>query len=328
MSRLRLTFAGCDYDRYRGLVDGRVVPEGIDLNVVMLPGEEVFYRMLRHREFDVAEVSLSSYVLSTTLPGRPFVAIPVFPSRVFRHSALYVNATSGIARPEDLRGKRVASPEFQMTAGVWVRGILADDYGVGLGDVVHVTGGEEQGGRPEKLPLPPGVRVEPIPAQRTLSAMLESGEIDALVAPRAPSSFRDGSPAVRRLFPDYRRVEEDYFRRTGIFPIMHVVAIRREVYERDRWIATTLAKAFARAQAIAYADLREIGLLSTMLPWLVENAAEVRALMGDDWWPYGLEKNRATLETFLRYAHEQGLTPRRLAPDELFAPEALEEYRV
>ncbi|HXP93142.1 MAG TPA: ABC transporter substrate-binding protein [Candidatus Binatia bacterium] len=330
MSKMPVVFAGCDYDRVRALIDGRIRPDGIDLNYLALPGEEVFYRMLRHREFDAAEVSFSSYLVSKSLPEQPFVAIPVFPSRAFRHSCIYVNTASGIERPEDLAGKRVAAPEYQMTAGLWIRGILSDEYGVPVESMRHFTGGEEQPGRPEKvkLSLPETIRIEPIGEDQTLSTMLEKGEIDALFAPRAPSSYARNPAKVRRLFEDYKSAEQDYFRRTSIFPIMHTVVIRRALYERHPWIAMSLFKAFTQAQAIAYADLKEIGLLSTMLPWLVENAEEVRRLMGEDFWPYGLERNRKTLETFARYSHEQGLSPRMYAPEDLFAPETLDEYRV
>ena len=330
VSKLRLTLACGNYDRTRALLDGRVRPEGIDLNYLSLPVEETFFRMLRHREFDVAEMSLSSYVLSLFQPPPPFVAIPAFPSRFFRHSCVYVHAGSGIRQPADLAGKKIGTPEYQMTAPVWIRGILADEYAVPVASAVYVTGGQEEPGRSEKLPLalPPGIRVERIGQKQTLSSMLDSGDIDAMYTARQPSSFRSGDGRVKRLFDDFAAIERDYFRRTGIFPIMHTVVIRRDVYERHRWIAQSLYKAFCAGRQHACDELAETAALSTMLPWLPAHLEETHREMGGDFWPYGLDRNRATLATFLRYSHEQGLAKRRLEPHELFAPETLESFKI
>jgi 4,5-dihydroxyphthalate decarboxylase len=330
MPNLPLTLACWGYDRARGLFDGRVRADGIDLTCLDLPVEETFFRMLRHREFDVAELSLSSYVLSLFAAEPPFIAIPVFPSRFFRHSCIYVNAAAGITRPADLAGRTIGTPEYQMTAPVWIRGILADEHGVPVPSVRYVTGGLEQPGRAEKLrlDLPPAIRVDPIPADRTLAAMLAAGEIDALYTARTPSTFGDGSGRVRRLFDDFAAVELDYFRRTRIFPIMHTVAIRRDVYRRHPWVAQCLHKAFTAAQRLAYEELDQTAALKVMLPWLPAHLAETRREMGEDFWPYGLDRNRDTLATFLRYSHEQGLSPRRLAPEDLFAPETLEAFKI
>ena len=330
MSKLRLTLACWDYDRTRALADGRVVPEGIDLNLLPMEVEETFFRMLRTREFDAAELSLSSYAVSLQRDDPAFVAIPVFPSRFFRHSCIFVSAKSGVREPKDLVGKRVGVPEYQMTAPVWIRGILSDEYGVDPSGVSYLTGGEEEPGRDEKLKLdlPARFNVKPIGAGKTLSAMLAEGEIDALHTARAPSTFYSRPDAVRRLFPDYVEVEKGYFRRTGIFPIMHVIALRRDVYEANRWIARSLLKAFLEAQRIAYANLRATSAMTAMLPWQVAAVEEARAEMGEDWWPYGFQGNRATLDTFLRYHHEQGLSKRRLQPEELFAPETFEAFKI
>jgi 4,5-dihydroxyphthalate decarboxylase len=330
MDRLHLDFACGSYDRTRALQDGSVQAEGIDLTYVPVdPPEEVFWRMLMHREFDVAEMSLGSYVAGVARGDFPFVAIPAFVSRMFRHSAAYVSVASGIRRPEDLKGKRVGVPEYQMTATVWLRGILEDDFGVRPRDVRWFTGGQEHPGRREKIPLalPPDVHLERIGEDRTLSAMLLAGEIDALLAARMPSPFVDGSPGVRRLFPRYRELEADYFRRTGIFPIMHLVAIRRDIYERHRWIAQSLLKALTEAKERCARTLYDTRALRVMLPWAVDGYEEARALMGQDFWPYGLEANRTVLETFIRYAHGQGVAARRPAVDELFAPETLDTFR-
>jgi 4,5-dihydroxyphthalate decarboxylase len=327
---LRLTLACWNYDRTRALADGRVRPDGIELTCLELPVEETFFRMIRHREFDAAELSLSSYVLSLADPNPPFVAMPVFPSRSFRHSCIYVHGASGIAQPADLAGKRIGCPEYQLTACVWIRGTLADEYGVPADSPTYVVGGQEEPGRREKLrlDLPPSIRVERIGPGETLAAMLARGGIDALYTPRMPSTFRNGGGTVRRLFEDFAAVERDYFRRTTLFPIMHVVVVRRELYERERWVAQSLAKAFAAAQREAYADLTETAALKTMLPWLTAHVEEARREMGDDFWPYGLDRNREVLATFLRYSHEQGLAKRLLTPDELFAPETLESFKI
>jgi 4,5-dihydroxyphthalate decarboxylase len=327
---LHLNFACWDYDRTRALADGTVRVEGVDLNYLNLPVEETFYRMARFQEFDVAEMSLSSYCVSLHRPERPFVAIPIFPSRFFRHSCIYVNADAGIREPRDLIGKRIASPEYQMTAPVWIRGILADDHGVPVDAQPYLFGGEEEPGRIEKLKLqlPPNIRVSPIGPTQTLSRMLRDGEIDALYTARAPSSFHAGDGKVRRLFENYVEVERAYFRRTRIFPIMHCVVIRRPIYEANRWVAQSLTKAFIAAQRRTYQDLQETAALKAMLPWLMAHVEDAQRELGDDWWAYGLEPNRHVLETFTRYHHEQGLSPRKLAVEELFAPEALEAFRI
>ena len=330
MSKLRMTLGCWNYDRTRALMDGSVQPDGIELNYLNMPVEETFFRMLRHREFDCAEMSLSSYAVSLHKPERPFVAIPVYPSRFFRHSCIYVNADAGIREPKDLIGKRIGNPEYQMTAPVWIRGILSDHYGVPVDSVSYLTGGEEEPGRSEKikLDLPANIRVEPIAPTQTLSQMLLSGEIDALYTARMPSSFRTGGGRVKRLFEDYVDVERAYFRSSNIFPIMHVVAIRREVYEANRWVAQSLYKAFVEAQRRTYADLQDTAALKAMLPWLTAHVEDARREMGYDFWPYGLPRNRQTLVTFLRYHHEQGLSKRLLSVDELFAPESLEAFKI
>ena len=327
---LRLSLACWDYDRTRALADGRVAPEGVDLNFLPLHVEETFFRMLRNAEFDAAEMSLSSYCVSLLRPDPAFVAIPAFPSRFFRHSCIFVSAKSGVREPRDLVGKRIGVPEYQMTAPVWIRGILADEYGVAPASVRYFTGGEEQPGRVEKLKLelPPQFEVVPIGPTQTLSAMLANGEIDALYTARTPSTFYSRPDDVRRLFPDFVAAEKDYFKRTGIFPIMHVIAIRSAVYEANRWLAQSLLKAFERAQATTYENLAVTSALTTMLPWQLAAVEEARAELGTDWWPYGFARNRAVLDTFLRYHHEQGLSARRLGPEELFAPETFEAFKI
>ena len=328
--RLRLTLACWDYDRTRALMDGTVEPDGIELVYLNQPVEETFFRMMRHREFDCSEMSLSSYVASLQRENPPFIAIPVFPSRFFRHSCIFVSAKSGIGKPEELKGKRIGVPEYQMTAPVWIRGILSDDYGVKVTDVEHFSGGEEEPGRDEKLKLelPSSIRLKAIPSDKTLSRMLADGELDALVTARAPSTFRKEPDKVKRLFPNYAEVEKTYYRRTKIFPTMHTVVVRRDVYAKNPWVAQSLYKAFTEAKSRAYALYNQTAALPAMVPWLTAHIEETRKEMGEDWWPYGLEPNRKTLETFLRYHHEQGLSKRRFAPEELFARETLTSFKV
>ena len=329
MSKLRLSMGCWNYDRTRGLMDGHIQPDGIDLNYLNMEVEETFFRMLRNREFDVAEMSLSSYSVSL-FRDSPFIAIPIFPSRFFRHSCIYVNADSGIKTPKDLIGKKIGNPEYQMTAPVWIRGVLSDEYGVPVDSVTYYTGGEEEPNREEKLKLdlPSNIKVQSIGPTQTLAQMLATGEIDALYTARMPSTFRTQPDKVKRLFENFVPVEQEYFTRTGIFPIMHTVVIRREIYEKNRWVAQSLYKAFAEAQQETYKDLYETAALKTMLPFLTAHVEETRRVMGDDFWPYGFQKNEKTLETFLRYHFEQGLSKKLLTPKELFAPETLESFKI
>ncbi len=326
MPRLQLTFACGDYDRTRALEEGTIRPDGIELTYLRLPVEETFFRMMRHREFEVAEMSLSSYVLSLEADPAPFVALPVFTSRMFRHGAIYCHADAGITGPEELCGKVVGTPEYQLTAGVWVRGILADRHGVPVDSVRYLTGGQETPGRIEKASVDLGGRakVGRIPADKTLAAMLAEGEIDALYTPRIPSPFAARDPRVRRVFPDVVAAEKEYYAATGIFPIMHVVVVRRDVYERYPWVAQSLFKALLLAKQDAYSSLYDSSALRFMLPWLNQDLEQTKDLLGDDYWSYGLEANVETLSTFLRYHREQGLSRRPHTVEELFAPESTE----
>ncbi|MET0454434.1 MAG: ABC transporter substrate-binding protein [Mycobacterium sp.] len=326
MTRLQLTFACGDYDRTRALEDGSVRPDGIDLTYLRLPVEETFFRMLRHREFDVAEMSLSTYVATMDAEPRPFVALPVFTSRMFRHGGIYVNADSGIRAPADLRGKRVGCPEFQLTAGVWIRGILAEHHGVPVDSVTYYTGGQETPGRIEKGAVDTALDIRPIPDGATLSEMLADGRLDALQTPRVPSPFAAGDRRVRRLFDDVVAVERDYYAATGIFPIMHVVVLRADVYERHRWVAQSLYKACVSARDDAYRRVYDSSALRFMEPWLIQHIEQSRELLGDDFWSYGVASNAKALEIFLRYHHEQGLSRRWYSPAELFAPETAEAF--
>lgn len=329
MSKLKITLACGDYDRVRALKDGRVQPEGVNLNFIALEPEEIFFRMARHRDFDASEMSLASYITGRSQGREDFLAIPVFPSRMFRHSAIYVNAEAGIERPEDLKGRRVGLGEFQMTAMVWVRGILSDDYGVKASDIEWRTGGQEQPGREGqiRLDLPPEIRMEPIPAHRTLTAMLESGELEALMAARTPSCYVQGSPRVKRLFEDPMRVEEEYFRRTGIFPIMHTLVLRREVYDQHPWVAVSLFKAFQRAWELSWEG--HFGpAVHSQLAWLQLYQEREEALLGRQAWAHGAEPNRTTLETLCRYLVEQGIVRETPGFEQLFSPNTLTSSKI
>ena len=325
--RVPLTLACWDYDRTSALANGDIRPDGVDLTYLSLPVEETFFRMLRYREFDAAEMSLSSYVISLLDDG-PFIAIPAFTSRAFRHNGIYVNAASGITEPGDLPGRVVGLAEYQLTANVWIRGILAEHHGVPVGSVRYRTGGLHEPGRVAKVTHdpPPGVQIEPIPADRTLADMLVTGEIDALYTPRTPRPFGQRHPGVRRLFTDPRPHEEQYYAATGIFPIMHVVVLRRDVYEARPWLAQSLYKAFEEARQAASRRMAETAASRYMLPWLYAEAERSRQLMGEDFWSYGLAGNEAALGVFLRYSFDQGLARRMLDPAELFAPETRESY--
>jgi 4,5-dihydroxyphthalate decarboxylase len=325
--RVPLTLACWDYDRTSALANGDIRPDGVDLTYLSLPVEETFFRMLRYREFDAAEMSLSSYVISLLDDG-PFIAIPAFTSRAFRHNGIYVNVASGIAEPGDLPGRVVGLAEYQLTANVWIRGILAEHHGVPVGSVRYRTGGLHEPGRVAKVTHdpPPGVQIEPIPADRTLADMLVTGEIDALYTPRTPRPFGQRHPGVRRLFTDPRPHEEQYYAATGIFPIMHVVVLRRDVYEARPWLAQSLYKAFEEARQAALRRMAETAASRYMLPWLYAEAERSQQLMGSDFWSYGLAGNEAALGVFLRYSFDQGLARRMLTPAELFATETRESY--
>ena len=330
MSKLQLSIAIGDYDRVRPLEDGRVQIDGCDPVFMHLEPEEVFFRGFRQEAFDVCELSLSTFALMTARDDCPYVGVPVFPSRSFRHTAIYIRTDKGIKGPKDLKGRKVGIPEYQLTANVWARAILLDDHGVDPSHIRWVQGGQEEPGRIEKaaFELPEGVHLEPAPAGKTLSGMLEAGEIDALIAPRAPSCFKRGAPNVGWLFPDPQAAAADWYRRTGICPIMHVLGVRRTLAEQHPWLPVALLKAFDEAKRLTLEALFDPAAPMATLPFLDEHLRFVRELMGDDYWPYGLEPNRVVLETFLEHHHRQGLSPRKLAAEALFHPSVTERFRV
>jgi 4,5-dihydroxyphthalate decarboxylase len=324
-----MTIATGRYDRTAALHDGRVKPEGIDATWLPLNVEQIFWRMFRHQEFDASELSLSSTLIRIGRGNDDFVPIPVFLSRTFRHECLYVSTKAGIKDPSELVGRRIGLPEFQLTACVWARGILEDEYGVRQEDVTWITGGLEQHGRKAQEPVhPPNTTIEETQPGQTLAQMLADGEIDALISPRRPSTFQDGTGRVERLIPDVWNASRAYYERTKIFPIMHLVAIKRAIVDANPWVPQTLSNAFLAAKRIADADLRDTTALPVSLPFLVEHAEETAALMGADFWPYGVEANRPTLEAFIRYAHRQGMIPEPLDIDSIFPASTREVSRI
>jgi 4,5-dihydroxyphthalate decarboxylase len=322
MSKLRLSFAGWDYDRTRPLIDGRIVPEDVDLDIQLLRPRQTFQRMLDKQEFHASELSLASY---TALKGRgscPFVAIPVMLSKIFRHSCIYVRTDAGIRTPQDLRGKRVGTSQYSSTALVFIRGMLQDEYGIRDSDLHWFMGGLNTFTEQPLIPLdlPPRIKLDFLAAEQTLEGMFAAGELDALFSIYIPKLFLDGSPCIARLFADFKQVEQDYYRRTGIFPIMHTVVVREDVHRQHPWVAASLYRAFCQARDLAIDGLYDTDALRIALPWLLDHVEETWRFFGTDFWAYGLEPNRKTLAAVGRYVHEQGLSPRVVEPDELFAP--------
>ena len=322
--KLNLTLACGEYDRTMALQNGSVKPDGIELNYLPMLPSELFRRQARHAEFDVAEFSLSTLCHLTDEGDRRLVALPVFPSRKFRHSEIWVNTQAGIRAPADLRGKRIGAMEYQQTAAVWQRAMLQHDHEITPSEVAWYFGAwDVPGTYSERVPLelPSEIRTQVIPNDKCLSQMLEDGEIDALMGADPPKCVRENSPNVVRLFPDYYDREVEYFQRTSLFPIMHTVVVKRELYEEHPWVAANLFRAFTEAKAQAVDKLPRAGALYCMLPWLVKHIEDDLAVFGSDPFPYGLEANRYALETFMGYVHEQGIIKKPMKPDQLFAPE-------
>jgi 4,5-dihydroxyphthalate decarboxylase len=325
--RLNLTIACGYYDRSAPLMDGTVRPDGIDVNFLPMEAGELFRRQARHAEFDVSEFSTGTYTLLLARGDRRFVAIPVFPSRMFRHAYIWINTRAGIREPKDLIGKRFGTMEYQQTAAVWQRGMLKHDYGVGADQVTWYFGGyDEPEHYTERVPvkLPANLRIERLSEQQTLSQMLADGEIDALMGARPPRAFLEGAPTIAPLFPNAREVELEYYRRTGIYPIMHLVVIKREIYEAHPWVAVSMYKALLEAQRVGWQRLHLGNAIFAQMPWLHQQLAEQQALLGKNIFTYTLEENREVLATFLQYMQEDGLLERPLTVEELFVPETHE----
>ena len=330
MVEVPITIACGNYDRTQAIKDGVVKVEGCAVTYLPLYPEEIFHRAFKFQEFDVSEISFSSYIRTVAAGTAAYVGIPAFVSRIFRHSGIYVRADAGIRTPQDLRGKRIGLPEYQITAVVWMRGMLQHEYGVHPFEIHWRSGGQEQPGRHERTPLKPipGLDLQPIGHNQTLVDMLRAGELDALFTARAPSSFLAGEPHIVRLFPDTRAAEIAYYRKTGLFPIMHLVGIRKSLVERHPWLATSLYKAFCDAKAIAMVNLCDVNALMVSLPFLEAETRETIAAMGADFWKYGVHENLREIEALTQYSFEQGLVDRKLAAEELFAPSTFELAKV
>ncbi|HEX9144687.1 MAG TPA: ABC transporter substrate-binding protein [Candidatus Binatia bacterium] len=322
MAKLKLTLACGSYDRTRALNDGSVQPEGIDLNYVTLGPGEIFWRMLNNEDFDASEMSLSTYTILRSQGDERFIALPVFPSRIFRHGCVYVNTDSGIEKPQGLRGKRFGVGDYQMTAAVWVRGFLQHEYQVLPEEMHWVTAAPVCGG----IELPTKVRISHIDAGQSLERMLETGEIDALASVVMPQSLFAEKPVVKRLFPNYREVETDYYRRTRIFPIMHTLVLKTEIFRREPWAAISLYKAFVQAKDANYKRLYDSNTLGASLPWLIDEIENARLIFGPEIWDYSIEGSRPTLEAFVQYLDEQKLTRRRMTVEELFVSNISPEF--
>jgi 4,5-dihydroxyphthalate decarboxylase len=326
---LPLTCAISEYDHVRDIASGRVRAEGISLRILDMPVEEAFFRMIRFEEFDLSEMSMGRYVAMVSRGDDRFVAIPVFPSRMFRHSSIYVRNDRGIRRPADLAGRTIGVPEWAQTAGIYTRGVLAHHYGVTLKDIHWIQAGIHQPGREEEVSveLPSGYRLTRI-QDRTLNDMLMSGEIDGVMSAHPPRCTEDPEMPIGRLFADFVSEEHAFWKKTGIFPIMHTVVLRREIFERHRWIAANLLSAFTEAKERSVARLREVTAARIPLPWSFEYARQTAETFGDDYWPYGVSANLPTLSAFLEYALEQGVAARPLTVDDLFPAEVRRQFKI
>ena len=329
MKPLQLTLAMGDYDHIRDLASGVVRAAGIELRYLDLPLEEIFFRFIKHREWDISEMSFGKFVSLASQGDRSFVGIPVFPSRVFRLSSFYVREGGRVQSPADLAGARIGVPEWAQTAAIYSRGYIAHELGIALESSQWVQAGVNEAGRAEKvaLQLPAGIRLKQEPS-RSLNQMLLAGDIDVILSARQPRAFTEGDPEVTRLFKAFRQDEEAYYAKSGVFPIMHVVALRREVYEAHPWVAMNLQKAFEEAKTRSLARLSDMTASHAPLAWLTDHVARMRELFGADPWPYGIEPNRRTLEAFLDFALEQGVCHRKLAPEDLFAREVQTSVKV
>jgi 4,5-dihydroxyphthalate decarboxylase len=329
MRRVKLTIATTDYDHFRDFRTGLVEAEGIEPTWLTLGHHEIFARFTFNREWHVSELSFAKFMAQVTRPDADIIGLPVVCSRLFRFSSFYVNRRSAITTPHDLKGKRVGSPEWAHTAAVYMRGWLADEVGVGLADVQWLQAGANEAGRVEKveLDLPKGVELTRV-ADQSLSGMLAAGAIDCAIIARPPNCFLQGHPDVVRLFPDYLALEEAYYARTRVWPIMHIIALRKHILDDDPWIARNLYNAFLESKRRSLERLLDPAVSRYPLPWLPTYARRMRDMFGGDPFPFGIETNRPTLDQFLRYVHEQGIARRRVKPEDIFPPGVMTDVKV
>jgi 4,5-dihydroxyphthalate decarboxylase len=330
MVDIPITIACGNYDRTRPIMDGRVRVEGCAVTYLPLYPEEIFFRAFRYHEFDVCELSFSSYIRTVANGTSAYTGVPAFVSRIFRHSGIYIRRDAGIRTPADLRGKRIGLPEYQITAVVWMRGMMQHEYGIKPTEIHWRSGGQEEPGRGERTPLKPipGLDLTPIGPDETLVGMLREGKLDALFTARGPSSFLRGEPHIVRLFPDTRQAELAYYKKTSLFPIMHLIGIRKTLLAQYPWLATSLYKAFCEAKALAMTDLLDVNALAVTLPFLEAETLATMAAMGKDFWRYGVHENMREIDALTGYAFEQGLIDRKLTAEELFPPSMFELSKV
>ena len=328
-AKLKLTFATSDYEHVRDLSMGPVEAEGIELNCLTLQIEEMFHRFINFNEFDISEISSGKYTSLVSQGDDRYVGLPIFPSRVFRQSSVYVRPDGKITRPEDLAGKKIGLPEWGQSAAVYSRGWLHHDVGIPLSDIEWIQAGVDNAGRKEKvaLKLPAGVKLTPRP-DKSLTRLLLDGEIDAMLSAHPPELVEHGDPRIVRLYDDYRPVEEEYYKRTGIWPIMHLYAIRRPVFEANPWVAMSMVKALTEAKDRAMKRMLDLTACRAPFAWCYDSAAKAKALFGEDMYPYGIEPNRGTLEAFLLWGYEQGLFHRHMKPEEMFPREVQSTFKV
>ncbi|MPZ55934.1 MAG: ABC transporter substrate-binding protein [Rhizobiales bacterium] len=329
MHRVPLSIATTDYDHFRDFRTGAVQAEGIAHTWSMLGHHEVFARFTFNREWDAAELSFAKFMAQVTRRDSDIIGLPVVCSRLFRFSSFYVNTKSGIKTPQDLKGKLVGSPEWAHTAAVYMRGWLGDEHRVMLPDIHWVQAGANEAGRVEKveLNLPQGVRLTRV-ADKSLSELLAHGEIDCAIIARPPDCFRNNHPDVVRLFPDFWAMEEDYYAKTKVWPIMHIIALQRRVLDANPWIARNLYNAFLESKRRSVERLMDPAVSRYPLPWLPTYARKMSGLMGGDPFPYGIDENRSTLEQFCRYTYEQGIAHRLAKPEEIFPEGVMTMVRV
>ena len=329
MTPLRINIATSDYDHVRDIALGLVPIKGASINYQIYPIEETFFRFVHYREWDISEMSFGKFASIMSEDAPDIIGLPVFTARMFRQSSVYIRRGGGVESAADLAGKRVGVPEWAQTAAVYTRGWLTDDIGIPLGDIKWFQAGLNEPGRREQiaLHLPKGVSLTPVP-EKSLKDMLQDGELDAVFAARPPVGMDDPGSLIEPLFADGPAEEGAYFEKTGVFPIMHTVAIRRDVYEANRWLAQNAYGAFIEARERSLARIFDRQTSRFMVPWIVDYAEEKKAQLGKDFYPYGLEENRHTLEIYLRWCFEQGISKRELTPDELFATETKTRFRV
>lgn len=328
--KLNLSVAIGNYDRMRPLVDGEVQIDGVNSVYMLQEPEEMFFRAFRHADYDITELSMSSYTVKTSNNNCPYIGVPVFPSRAFRHTSVYIRTDRGIETPADLKGRKIGVPEYQLTANVWVRMFLEEDYKLKPTQVSWYRGGYEEVGRVEKinLNLTDGVKVVNIPEHETLSHMLAEGELDAVIGPRAPSCFTNGHPHVGYLFKNPQQESQRWYEKTKIFPIMHLLGIRKTLVEQHPWLPFSVYKAFEQSKQIAMARLTDTSATKVTLPFVEEQLLAARRMMGQDFWSYGFENNRHAIERFLVQHHAEGLSSRLVAPEELFHPASMEQFKI